>query len=245
MKRALYALTLALGALLLGAFRRSTCDMRPPVTERHGGTAAGTIAGEPVITATPSIDGHAEIRRLVRKSQRGTYITDILLERDSSLARWPDRLGNPLTVWIQPESPVVDFTPSYVARVREAFDEWDALRLPVRFAFVDDSADAEVHVNWIDHFDESISGRTRWARDDDWTITDANISLAVHHHQGEQLDEGAMRALALHEIGHLLGLDHTTDSLSIMAPRVRVRELSAADRATVRLLYTLPPGPLR
>jgi predicted Zn-dependent protease len=59
------------------------------------------------------------------------------------------------------------------------------------------------------------------------------------------LDQDAMRAMAMHEIGHLLGLDHTTDSLSIMAPKVRVRQLSAADRATVRLLYALPSGPLR
>src|SRR5256885_625457 len=68
---------------------------------------------------------------------------------------------------------------------------------------------------------------------------------AVRRHQGEVLDEEAMRAMALHEIGHLLGLDHTQDATSIMAPKVRVRDLSAADRATVRLLYSLPPGPVR
>jgi predicted Zn-dependent protease len=132
-----------------------------------------------------------------------------------------------------------------VSHVREAFENWDELALPVRFAFVDDSASAEVHVNWIDRFREPISGRTRWARDDDWTITDANIVLAVHHHQGEILDVMSMRAMALHEIGHLLGLDHTSDSTSIMAPRVRVRDLSGADRATVRLLYDLPAGRLK
>src|SRR2546430_11444523 len=29
----------------------------------------------------------------------------------------------------------------------------------------------------IDRFKTPISGRTRWARDDDWIITDANITL--------------------------------------------------------------------
>jgi predicted Zn-dependent protease len=69
--------------------------------------------------------------------------------------------------------------------------------------------------------------------------------LAVHQRGGAALDDESMKAMALHEVGHLLGLDHTEDQTSIMAPRVRVRALSDADRATVRLLYTLPPGAVR
>ena len=186
------------------------------------------------------------MRRRARRAKPGTYIGDILARARfvaRALARPPRRSAHRLdsaAIRGRRTSPA-----TYVDAVRAAFEEWDAVHLPVHFTFVDDSADAEVHVNWIDHFNEPISGRTRWARDDDWVITDANIMLAVHHHQGEQLDDDAMRAMALHEIGHLLGLDHTTDSLSIMAPKVRVRQLSDADRATVRLLYALPAGPLR
>ena len=247
-RAAIPLLSLALGATLLGAVGKSKVSVLVQEPGSHGGSAAGSIA-RALAVVSPSVpdmgDDHADALRRLQDSEAGTYIGDILLERDSALARWPDRHGVPLKVWIQPEPAVPDFTPSYVQRVRDAFHEWNAIRLPVRFAFVGDSADADVHVSWIDHFEEPISGRTRWARDDDWEITDANIVLAVHHHQGEQLDDDAMCAMALHEIGHLLGLDHTTDSSSIMAPRVRVRELSDADRATVRLLYALPTGPLR
>ncbi len=245
---ALPLLSLALGVILLGTASKSTAGILAQQPESHSGSAAGSIARALAVVA-PSVvvgrDDYLDARRRLQDSAAGTYIGDILLERDSTLARWPDRHGVPLKVWIQPSAAVQDFSSSYVARVRDAFRQWDAIRLPVRFTFVNDSTDADVHVNWIDHFDEPISGRTRWARDDDWSITDANILLAIHHHEGEQLDDDAMCAMALHEIGHLLGLDHTSDSSSIMAPRVRVRELSDADRATARLLYALPAGPLR
>jgi hypothetical protein len=246
MKRAaILSISLALGSILLGAARKPIFGNTDPLPVRHSGIASGTIARAfAFILSNHADDSATAVRRQLIEHQAGTYIGDILLERDSSLARWPDRSGNPLTVWVQPHAALQDFTSDYVARVQAAFLEWNSVMLPVQFSFVDDSAAAEVHVNWIDHFSEPISGRTKWARNDDWMITDANIILALHHSQGDQLDDDSMEAMALHEIGHLIGLDHTTDSLSIMAPRVRVRQLSDADRATARLLYALPAGPL-
>jgi hypothetical protein len=207
--------------------------------------SGGMVGGELSPKAAAAARARASVRRQLAERGRGTYIGDMLAERDSALARWPDQHGRPLTVWIQPSADLAGWDSEYVTGVRDAFLTWDALRLPVRFAFTPDSADADVHVTFIDHFDEPISGRTKWTRDDDWWIIDANISLALHHRSGAALDGEAMKALALHEVGHLLGLDHTDDPTSIMAPRVRVRSLSAADRATARLLYTLPPGGVR
>jgi hypothetical protein len=208
-----------------------------------GDSAAATMSFAPA--GAPGVGGRSEVRRALDAGARGTYIDEMLRSRDSSLARWPDRVERPLQVWIRPSSAIRGWRPGFAARAREAFDEWGRSGVPLRFAFVADSALADVHLTWVDRFDEPISGKTLWARDDRWWIVSADVVLALHHRDGSPLDESAMRAIALHEIGHLVGLDHTVDTGNIMAPRVRVRALSAADRATARLLYSVPPGRVR
>ena len=199
-------------------------------------------ADAPVTEEIKKPRDNEEIRRLLREGAPGTYVDELLIQRDSALARWQDRRRNPLRVWVQPETPTSDFSAGFPEIVTAAFEEWMSTGIPLKFAFVSDSAKADIHVTWIDRFDEQISGKTLWAHDEDWWIVEANIVLAVHHRGGEPLDGSAVRAIALHEIGHLIGLDHTQDTANIMTPKVRVKELSQADRATARLLYQLPPG---
>jgi hypothetical protein len=220
----------------------------------HHESAFAGLGVAPVVRAE-SAGGNVSLRALrddekekkratVRELEADTYLPEILLARDSSLARWKPR-SRPLAVWVQYRPDLEDWDAEYIEAVADAFMAWDAVKLPVRFRMVADSVQADIHVTWIPKFNEPISGRTRWSRDENWWIVNASILLAIHHQQGDRLDQSAMKAMALHEVGHLLGLDHTTNSGSIMAPRVRIRDLAPIDIKTVQGLYSVDAGSLR
>ena len=190
----------------------------------------------------PPAPNFAALSRFIADQSEGTYIDDVLRDRNGHVARWIERPENPVQVWIQPASSVSDWMPLYPQQIRDAFRAWDAAGLPVRFTFTDDSVGAEVKLRWVDHFTDAAAGRTYWSRDQHGWIFGADIEVALHATSGAPYDARAVRTIALHEIGHLLGLDHTRDETSVMFPRVRVTRLAPADLATAVLLYQLPPG---
>lgn len=212
--------------------------------------SSGEVAATLTAATRVDIPDLAEARRRLREQARGTYIGEVLRVRDSAIVRWPNASEEPVRVWIRQKSSIRDFTPALAARARAAFRAWEDTGIPIHFEFVADSADADAHLTWIDRFAEPVEGRaisglTRWGVDDRSRIIDASITIAIHRANGGALSGAAVEAMALHEVGHLLGLDHCGDDASVMAPVVQVRTLSPADRATVRLLYALPVGPLK
>lgn len=262
MRRAIALLTLILVAM--AAFivlqartvpRRIAPDAAAPVAESPEASAgtAPTVggarsAGENGLVSIrasalpPPRRDLAEIQRRLADGERGTYIREVFLQRDDNNARWPDRQVEPLRIWVQPSSTLPDFHASYPVRAREAFERWARAGVPIAFVFVRDSTSCDIPVVWVDKFDIPISGRTKWTRDQHWWIIGASIEVALHHQSGAPLDATAIYAISLHEVGHVLGLDHTQDETSIMAARVRVTDLAVVDEHTAQLVYSIPPG---
>jgi hypothetical protein len=185
------------------------------------------------------LDDPAPLRIDVLRAAGGTYIGKVLAERDSTLSRWPSRLADPIRVWIEPSSML-----GFDERVRDAFGEWTDIGLPLRFVFVDQARDAEIRVRWTDFLSHK-TGNTIWRVDRSGWMRGSDVLLATHLGDGRILDSRSLRAIALHEVGHALGLAHSDDRHDVMAPLVRVAALSNEDRATARLLYALPAGHLR
>lgn len=206
------------------------------------------ILGNPVV-ATPRLFADAgnarEMRRRIAEGSEGTYMDDLLVARDSSLTRWADRLSRPLRVWVEEAERLQGWDQEFTNSVRDAFDTWRDTGIPVRFDFIRDSATADIHVRFSERLANGISGKTVWSRDARWWLVSSDIQLGLVHPSGGVVTPVQMRAIALHEVGHLLGLDHSGAADDIMSARVRVRELSDPDRATVRLLYSMPAGTIK
>ena len=152
------------------------------------------------------------------------------------VARWPDRFDAPLRVFVDP-APHAGWSEAHQRAVRAAFDRWVATGIPLRLAFVTAPGAAEVTVRTVDRFPDGISGRTTWRRDGAGWMQHGAIVLARYAADGSLLTAEELHAVALHEIGHLLGLPHVSDGEQIMASRIRVRSLSPADEHAVRRLY--------
>ncbi len=226
--------------------RRQTLSIPEPTDDQRADVASTVVAPNATLPAPVARNPEEILSRI--NSATDTYMPDVIADLHGMLVRWPDHREQALRIWVQSGSDIRDWDIRDAQAAREAFAEWGADDLPLRFDFVMDSATSDVHISWIDKFppsDGMRAGFTKRITDRNGWIVSADIVVAVHDSAGIMIRPWDLAGIVRHEAGHALGLGHSRDPHTKMFPTEMVHDITAADRATLRLLYQLPPGPLK
>lgn len=250
---------LLVAAVVVAVVRRAIHGARPASPP---GTAQPSQGGTVAIRAgadTPSgvglsgiptdrLDSAARRAALYRINLEGaaTYLPAMLAENDSVLHRWADdHARRPLRVAVLRDDAVRGFRETFIANVAWAIGRWNGVGLPVWLEQSPDSAGADMVVTWVDRLDSNRTGRSDLTWQRRGPIVKVSVTLATHLPDGRPVQPTQMAALALHELGHAIGLGHSPVKSDALYPETSATELTSRDRGTATLLYSLPPGSLK
>jgi hypothetical protein len=217
--------------------------------------AGGTLlrAAAPVPDPGPDAAACAPLARLAATAPATAADVWEALRVHNGAVRW-DVARGPVRLWVQPRD-VATTTHDrpdalWRAAVVDAAGDWRGVVPGLAFAPVRDSSAADVVVTWAGRLGDDAgdalamqsAGRTTLVPATDGRAVAAQVQLAVAAPTGQRYTVDDVRAVARHELGHVLGLAHHAAPRSVMAPLVTAERLDVTDREALRVLYALPVG---
>jgi hypothetical protein len=165
------------------------------------------------------------------------YISGTIDSDERVLHRWRTGTDTERTLWVHFAEPP-DGRPTFWDETVRALETWNAVRgLPLAFRRTGHPAAADVKFRWIRRFDANQAGTTDWETDGEGWLTSAVVTLATEHAEGTSMSDEFLWLVALHELGHVVGLPHSEDPSDVMHPGNRNQKLSDRDVRSARQLY--------
>jgi hypothetical protein len=179
-------------------------------------------------------------QRLAMEPERH-YLDSLLTGADSLVRHWPPEL-EPVPFAIIAGGPA-GYLDEMAYEARGAVDAWSSAGAGLRLVETSDTTAALLTIHWVDTLGGERGGYTDVSWDGSGRIRRARIYLATRATvTGRPLGAEARREIALHEIGHALGLPHSSMAADVMYPVAQNPAPTDRDRFSLRLLYQLPTG---
>ena len=189
------------------------------------------------------------MRAQLLKQVGPNYIDNVLYE--DRLIRWNN--SQPITFSIFSDGTV---STDNIVAIKKAFQAWQtATNGTIKFNEQTENKRANICVNFTENvagrgiYQPELAGKTIPTIQGD-TLKRMDINLRRFSEKGKTYTKDQIYALALHEIGHALGLSgHSVDSGDVMhhtgdmvTPETRVKKISDRDINTLNLLYKMVPN---
>ncbi|CAN5541157.1 hypothetical protein BH11CYA1_BH11CYA1_15130 [soil metagenome] len=172
----------------------------------------------------------------------GDYIKDAVSQ---GLFRWPVKRF-PLKVYIAPAELLKSYRPEYEEAVRQAIDDWDKATLgQVGLKIIDSADDTDITAIFVDDLHapalQAEAGKAQLVSNMQGVNKSIVQLLTISPFPDQRMTKDFMHMIALHEIGHALGLtSHSPYEEDVMFPALaNQRGITSRDVTTLYKLYGL------